>query len=183
MMTAKPQSLLRLIYNVLVGANKALVEVPNLELVGIDDDPITQNQFGGSKTLNIATAQVSGEILSVSLIATEDEVGGGGVIIKEAADLYIFRSDPSISAGDEIFTKAHAAIRVGDIHIPAGDWAANMNGTDTAGSSYTPSAFPFQTDSSGNLYVVYAHRGGTTINSAAGDDEQIEANFLIELRD
>ena len=183
MMTAKPQRLLRLILNVLTGANKALVELPNQELVGINDDPIAQNQFGESKTLNIATAQVSGEILSVSLIATEDDAGRGGIIIKEPADIYIFRSTLTINAGDEIFTKAQAALRIGHIHIPEGDWAANMNGTDTAGSSYTPAAFPFQTDSSGNLYLVYVHRGGTTINSVAGDDEQIEANFLIELRD
>lgn len=163
-----------------VMGNKPLKVIPNFELIAVNDAVIQQNEFGPTKTLNISSTQVSGEIIGVKIISSKD---GNGEIIKEPLDLFFFRSDPTISAGDNALMIAQANGCEGHIHIASGDWAASMSGTDTAGLASVPTAFSFQTDSSGNLYVAIAHRGPTTINSDAGDDEQIEATFHIRLDD
>lgn len=180
MMTAKPQSLLRSIYNVLVGANKSLVEIANRQLVGINDDAIAQNEFSNSVQLSVSGSQVTGEIIKVVVIRSED---GTGAILKEPLDLYFFRSDPLISAGDDVFAVAHANASVGDIHIAAGDYAADLAGTDTAGMATKLAADAFKTDTSGRLWVVMVNRGTTTINSVVGDDEQVEMTILFRLDD
>lgn len=159
---------------------KPLVTLRNQLLVDVNDGAIAQNQMSISRTLTVSDRQVTGEIIWVSLIVTEDNTGA---IIKEAADLLFFNTDPSTTSGAEILTKAVAATYEGSIHIPEGDWVVGLNGTDTAGVSDTPAAKSFETDSSGKLFVVYVHRGTTTLNSAANDDEQIELNIDIELKD
>lgn len=166
----------RIIYTKL----RPLVPLRNQILVDVNDGVITQNQMSISRTLSISAFKVTGEIIWASLVSTEDNTGA---IIKEAADLLFFNADPLTTSGAEILTKAAAATYEGSIHIPEGDWVAGLNGTDTAGVSDTPAAKSFETDSTGNLYVVYVHRGTTTLNSAANDDEQIELNLDIRLDD
>jgi len=162
---------------------RPIVPLRNEILVDINDTAIAQNQMSISRTLSISDRQVTAVVIWVSLIATEDDAGGGGVIIKEAADLLFFNTDPSTLSGASVLTKAAAALYEGSIHIPDGDWLASMSGTDTAGVSDTPAVKSFRTDANGNLFVVYVHRGTTTLNSAAADDEQIELNIDIRLED
>lgn len=162
-----------------VTQNKPLKIIPNIELIGIND-LVEQNKFGASKTINIANIQVSGEIIGVTLVTSFD---GGGAILKPAVDLFFFRSDPSISVADDALTIAAANASEGYIHIAAADYAGPGAGTDTAALAHVPVAFGFQTDSIGNLYVAMVNRATTTINSDAGDDEQVEITLKIRLDD
>jgi|TARA_Y100000310_G_C20673169_1_gene811407 hypothetical protein len=159
---------------------KPLELILNTELVGINEAQVDQHELGSTKTLSVADVQVSGEIIGVTLISSED---GTGAILKQAADIIISRSGVGFSAGDGIFTIAAANASDGFISVLAGDWMASMNGTDTAGMAHVVTAFPFRTDSSGNLYATFVNRGAVPINSDAGDDEQVEANFFIRLDD
>lgn len=145
----------------------------NFGLIGADDNNILQDTFGPSQELDVADARICGEIISVSLTSR------GGAIIKEAADLFVFRGDPSISAADNDYLAIHAYLLEGRIHIAAADWAEALAGTDTAGSSFTESRLPFETDDTGDLYLALAHRGTTEINPGAGDNEIIEATIHI----
>ncbi len=140
------------------------------ELIGVDQQ-VSQDQYSDSVEFDLLGAsedQRSGEILAVSLYATEDD---SGAIITEDGTLLFLDADPSISAGAASLGAAVWLTVIGSVTVAAADWVEDASG----GLFHAAVAIPFHALST--LYAVYLHRGATQWNSAAGDDEQLELNF------
>ena len=142
------------------------------ELVGINE-ALSASKYSASVgvTIDTSTAGISGEIVSVALIATEL---GSGAILQTAGRLYVFDTDPA-TAADAAALAANGADHkniVGSVKIASTDWGADANG----GVAYASVAIPFHQLST--LYFVFQpDSGATTINSAVGDDEELYLNF------
>lgn len=154
-------------------------EVENLELIG-PNETVDQDKWGGSVQLVVSSARATGDILSATLIATQD---GTGAILRNAIDIVIFRDDPSISPNTTLLSKANGNLVQGIIPVVAADWIAASSGTDVAGVAHVDVDTPFMTSSDGDLYVACVNRGATSYNSAAGDDEQLEVTFILRIDD
>lgn len=145
----------------------AILEGGLTELVGINEQ-VDQNDYSGSVEVALG-GTYSGEILSVGFYATED---GTGAVQDPAGILYVFDADPSISSGDTAMSAAERVTLLGKIAIAAGDWDTDANG----GFAYiTTQPIPFHALAS--LFFVWKHLDATSLNDAAGDDEQLEFNF------
>lgn len=158
--------------------NDRIIELSNIELIGVDDTEVSQNDFGDSQTLTVESdgEAMGGYIKLVTLIATTDDAGA---ILANAIDLYFFRADPEISAGDADLPAADAAMLIGKIEILEGDWDA---WTNSAIASLAVE-FPFHTDASGRLFVAAVNRSATAFNDGGTDDEVLELTLLIDRTD
>jgi hypothetical protein len=145
----------------------AMLEGGLTELVGINEQ-VDQNDYSGSVEVALG-GTYSGEILSVAFYATED---GTGAVQDSAGILYVFDADPSIASGDTAMTAAERVTVLGKLSIGAADWDADTGG----GLAYVnTSPIPFHALAS--LFFVWKHLDATSLNDAAGDDEQLEFNF------
>jgi hypothetical protein len=147
-----------------------ILELGLTELIGINEQ-VDQNDYSGSVAVSIASpegAPVSGEILSVCFYSTED---GSGAVQQPEGWLYILDADPAVSSGDTAITAAERVTVLGRVKLEAADWDVDANG-GTAYICDTPIAFHDLT----TLYLVFKLTSATSINSAAGDDEQLEIN-------
>jgi hypothetical protein len=137
------------------------------ELIGINEQ-VDQDDYSGSVEVTLLH-KGSGEILSFAFYNTED---GSGAILSPEGWLYILDADPAIASGDTAMTAAERVTVLGRVEVASGDWEADANG----GMAYiydTP--VPFHELSS--LFFVFKLTSATSMNSAAGDDEQLEFNF------
>ncbi|CAK0775245.1 hypothetical protein CCP3SC1AL1_770023 [Gammaproteobacteria bacterium] len=105
----------------------------------------------------------------MALYATED---GSGAVQDSAGILYVFDADPSISSGDTAISAAARVTTIGKIAIGAGDWDTDANG----GLAYV-SNLPIPFHAVSTLYFSWKHLDATSLNDAAGDDEQLEFNI------
>jgi hypothetical protein len=137
------------------------------ELVAADEQ-VDQNDYSGSVAVSLGL-HVSGEILQVTLYATET---GTGAVLTPAGTLFLFDADPSISSGDTAMTLAARQTVIAQIPVTTGDWKSDTNGASAAILD-SPVAF-HQVNS---LYFAWLHEDATSINSAAGDDESLDFNF------
>ena len=140
------------------------------ELVG-KDEQIDQNDFSGSVTLEVDqdTGQAcSGEFLSVMLMTLES---GSGAILQPTGQLILFDEDPNPTSGDTALTAAEWKTAIGYVDVEAGDWIADANGA----LAFKEIAIPFHDLQ--NVYAVWLHTLSTSINSAAGDDEELHCNL------
>lgn len=145
----------------------AILEGGLTELIGINEQ-VDQNEYCASVGVALG-GTYSGEILSVCLYSTED---GTGAVQTPEGWLYLLDADPATSAGDTSITAAERVTVTGRWKIETTDWETDANG----GTAYifdTP--VPFHALST--LYFVFKLLSATSINSAAGDDEQIEFSF------
>jgi len=143
-----------------------------LELVGVDEQ-VDQNDYGGAVSFTLPRESSSGEILGIAIISTED---GSGSVLEPTGKLFVFDADPSISTGDTSIAQASYAFLVGVIDIASGDWVADDNGA-IAYLTDIPIAFA----GAKTLWFAFLNTLATSINSAAGDDEQIEMRAFIRL--
>ena len=143
-------------------------EIGLLELVGINEQ-IDSGDFSGSVSYTFTTSNLaSGELLSFAFFATED---GSGAVLPSAGYLLIFDADPNPTSGDTALTAAEWLTLIGKVEIKATDWITDANG----GLAFIHDVpIPFHGVST--LYFVWMHNDATAINSAAGDDEQLELN-------
>jgi len=143
------------------------------ELIDKDDGAVAATQYSKSVSVTLnSTEYISGEILSFALYSSE--VGTGDVLLP-AGYIYIFDTDPAIASGDAALAAAGAEHKtlLGVITVNAYDWTSDANG-GVAYMSYQP--IPFKEIKT--LYVALKlATGATTINSAAGDDEEFHFRF------
>ena len=144
-----------------------LIEGGLTELVGINEQ-VDQNDYSGSIGVALAAA-CSGEIQQFCFYATED---GTGAVQDSAGVLIIMDADPSIASGDTAMTAAERVTVIGQVFVTAGDWV-----TDASGGSAFIYNQPVAFHSLATLYFVWFHQDATSLNDAAGDDEQLEFNF------
>jgi hypothetical protein len=146
-----------------------MLEAGIFELVGTDEQ-VDQDDYSGSVEVSLPTdGPVSGEILSVILISTED---GSGAVQTPNGKLIFLDADPAVTSGDTALAAAEWPTVLGVVDIATTDWTSDANG----GAAYiTDTPIPFHALSS--IFVTYKHEHATALNSAAGDDEQIECNF------
>ena len=145
-----------------------LREIGITELVD-KDDQVDQNDFSASIALavNIDALPMSGELLSVVLVTTEL---GSGAIMTPAGTLIFLDADPAVTAGDTAMTAAEWKTAIGTVDIAASDWISDAAG----GLVFKQIAVPFHELS--NVYAVWLHTDATSLNSAAGDDEEMHVN-------
>ena len=145
-----------------------IIEIGLTEIVD-KDDQVDQNDFSASVALAIGIGglPVSGELLSVILRTTEL---GSGAIMKPAGTLVFLDADPAVAAGDTALTVAEWATALGSVTVAVADWISDANG----GFVFQAIAIPFHELT--NLYAVWFHTDATSLNSAAGDDEELHIN-------
>lgn len=148
----------------------AILEAGVFELVGINEQ-VDQNDYGAEVEIALSTGAVSGEILSLTLISTEDKAEGG-TVQAPAGRVIFFDASPSVSAGDTAIAAASWPKVIGEIKVLASDWISDANG---AIACIKDQPLPFHALSS--LFAVWLHEDATSLNDAAGDDEQLEFNF------
>ncbi len=137
------------------------------ELIGINEQ-VDQNDYCGSVEVELLHP-ASGEILSFALYSTED---GSGSVQSPEGWLYVLDADPAIASGDTAMTAAERTTVLGRVKVESGDWETDANG----GLAYiydTP--VPFHHLAS--LFFAFKLTSATSLNDAAGDDEQLEFNF------
>jgi len=137
------------------------------ELIGADEQ-VDQNDYSGSVAVSLGL-HVSGEILQVTLYATET---GTGAVLYPAGTLFLFDADPSISSGDTAMTLAARQTVIAQIPVTTGDWKTDANGASAAILD-SPVAFHQVT----SLYFAWLHEDATSFNDGAGDDESLDFNF------
>ena len=139
------------------------------ELIGVDEQ-VDQNDYSGSVEVSLPYA-MSGEILSVMFYSTED---GSGSVQSPEGWLYLLDADPVVASGATSMTAAERVTVLGRVKLESSDWETDANG-GTAFIYDTP--IPFQQLSS--LFLVFKLTSATSLNDAAGDDEQLEVNLWI----
>lgn len=142
------------------------------ELIDKDDAAIAAGTYSDSVGVALA-GTYSGEVLQVCLYVSE--LAGGSVAdATNSGNIFIFDADPSITAADTDMAAAAAdhKLAIGYLPVLASDWKEDSNGGMVCVS--TPVAF----HAVGTLYFVWeSAAGATSINSAAGDDEEMHLNF------
>ena len=146
-----------------------VIEAGLTELIGINEQ-VDQNDYSGSVEVSLPYA-MSGEILSAMFYSTED---GSGSVQSPTGWLYILDADPAVASGDTAMTAAERVTVLGRVKLESGDWETDANG-GTAFIYDTP--IPFHHLSS--LFLVFKLTSATSLNDAAGDDEQLEVNLWI----
>ncbi len=146
-----------------------ITETGIAELVG-KNEQIDQYDFTGSIDLavGIGGLPVSGEFLS--LILTTLETGSGAVMVP-AGVLLLFDADPNPTPGDTALTAAEWKTAIGSVAIAATDWISDANGSH----AFKAIAIPFHDLTS--IYAVWYHTDATSLNDAAGDDEELHCNL------
>ncbi len=147
------------------------IETGIAELIGINE-VVAQNQFSKSITVSVAhgTGEAqSGEIDQIGIYMSED---GTGAIQAVDGNLLFLDADPAVSAGDAALAAAEWLTIFGQVAFVAADFVTDANG-----------GFAFKTDISvrfhslTNIYLAFLLTSATSINSLAGDDEQMEVNL------
>jgi len=139
------------------------------ELVGVDEK-VDQNDYSGSVDVDVSPGPqpASGTFLAFAFYQTEDS---GGDILSVDGILYILDADPAVSSGDTALAATEWPTVLGTVAVAAADWSADAAG----GVAYiTDTEVPFHAVST--LYFVFKLTSATSINSDAGDDEQLEFN-------
>lgn len=144
----------------------ALLEGAVTELIGINEQ-VDQNEYAASVGVSLG-GTYSGEILQITLIATED---GTGAVIGQDGVLFFMDADPATTAGDTALAATEWPTVIAKIPVTGNDYSTDAGGG--AVTITTPVAF----HALSTIYVVYQHTGATSFNDAAGDDEQLEVNF------
>jgi len=135
-----------------------------LELVGINE---RVDQYEYSQEVEQAFSRtISGEILNVTLISTED---GSGAVLRPEGTLFGLNADPNVSVGATTLGAANFPKVVAQVEIDSSLWSTNDTGGAVASKAV---AFAFESVSS--LFWVFQLKSATSINDAAGDDEQLE---------
>ena len=139
------------------------------ELIG-KNEQVDQNDFTGSVDLavGIDDLPVSGEFLSLMLMTLET---GTGAVMTPAGTLILFDADPNPTSGDTALTAAEWKTAIGSVDIAAADWISDANG----GHVFKQIAVPFH--DLANVYAVWFHTDATSLNDAAGDDEELHCNL------
>ena len=145
-----------------------ILEAGVTELVGINEQ-VDQNDYSGSVAISLGAQPVSGEILAFAFYATED---GSGAILQSTGKLILFDADPAVTSGDTALAAAEYPTILGVVEVGSSDWHA-----DTAGAVAYITDTPVPFHALATLDAVWFHSAATSINSAAGDDEQLELNF------
>ena len=144
------------------------------ELIGINEQ-VDQNDYSGSVDVDVSPGPqpASGVIHQWMFYQTEDS---GGAILSPAGTLYILDADPAVASGATAMTAAEWVTVLGTVDVLASDWSA-----DAAGSIATIKDQPVWFHALSTLYFTFKLTSATSINSAAGDDEQLEFNALMQL--
>ena len=138
-----------------------------LELIEINDAATAQGSYSKPATLLLdADKGQSGEIDGATMIMTQD---GSGAIIAEDGTLLVFSSLPTVVSGATDLPKADRRNIIGQIQFLAADWDSDTLGA----SAYSKDPIIFK--ELNRLFFVWHHLGATTINSAGGDDERLQA--------
>lgn len=144
------------------------------EIIGINDTAVDQNDYSKSVSVDISSGggqPVSGCIEAFAFYQTED---AGGAILSPAGTLYVLGADPEVASGDTALAAAEWPTVLGAVDVAATDWKTDATGS-VAHITDTPVWFhPLAT-----LYFVFKLTSATSINSAAGDDEQLEFNAWL----
>lgn len=138
------------------------------ELIGVDEK-VDQNDYSGSVSVDLPGKNpVSGEILSILMISTED---GTGAVQAIDGELFILDADPAVVSGDTALAAAEWPTVLGSVAITNTDFVG-----DTAGkvNYITNVQIPFHSLTA--LYFVLLLTSATAVNSDAADNEQIEFN-------
>ena len=138
------------------------------ELIGINEQ-VDQNEYCASVGVALGGA-FSGEIGAVCLYSTED---GSGAVQQPEGWLYVFDANPEIANGATAMTAAARSTILGRVKVASADWEADANGATAYLLLTEP--IPFHTLST--LYFAFKLTSATSLNDAAGDDEQLEFNF------
>jgi hypothetical protein len=147
-----------------------LVEGGLTELVGINEAAIATGQFSDEVGVALGST-MSGEILEVCAYQTED--GTGAILSDLDFTMYIFDADPGITIADADITAAAAVTLMATLDFANGSFIFGGN----AAMQCQTVALPFHALST--IYFAIESDGATSINSAAGDDEQVEFNFWV----
>ncbi len=147
----------------------AITETGIGELIG-KNEQVDQNDFSGSLELAIGIDDipVSGEFLSIILMTLET---GSGAVQTPAGTLILFDADPAPTPGDTALTAAEWKTAIGSVDIAASDWISDANGSHV----FKAIAIPFHDLTS--VYAVWFHTDATSLNDAAGDDEELHCNL------
>ena len=139
------------------------------ELIG-KNEQIDQNDYTGSLalTVGIDSLPVSGEFLSLMLMTLET---GSGAVQTPAGSLFLFDADPNPTAGDTSLTAAEWKTLLGRVDVSASDWISDANGA----VAYLDIAVPFH--DLATVYAVFKLTSATSLNDAAGDDEELHCNL------
>ena len=148
------------------GEISGICEIGLTELVD-KDDQVDQNDFSASIALSPDDPPASGEFLSLALVTTEL---GTGAILTPSGTLIFLDADPAVAAGDTALAAAEWKTAIGFVDIAASDWISDANG----GLVSKIIAIPFHELTT--IYAVWLHTDATSINSAAGDDEEMHIN-------
>jgi len=147
---------------------KDIIVSPVAELVGIND-AVAASEYTNSVKI-VFPHEVSGEIVSVALYATED---GSGAVQQVTGNVLFLSADPAVSAGDTAISAAEWLTVIGGTAVTSANWAADANG----GIGYVVTGIPF-TDLSA-MYAVMKFDASSAMNDAGGDDEQLELKVRI----
>ena len=146
-----------------------ILEAGIFELVGVDEQ-VDDDDYSGSVEVVLPTdGPVSGEILNVLLISTED---GSGSVQQPNGKLIFLDADPAVASGDTALAAAEWPTVLGVVDVETTDWTADAAG----GAAYivnTPICF----HALSSIFVVWKQEHATSLNSDAADDEQLECNF------
>jgi hypothetical protein len=158
----------------LVKPYSGILELGLTELVGINEQ-VDQNDYSGSVDIDVSPGPQpsSGVIHTWAFYQTEDD---GGAILSPAGTLYVLDADPAVSSGDTALAAAEWVTVVGTVTVGASDWTTDANGS----VAYIVDS-PIYFHRVATLYFTFKLTSATSINSAAGDDEQLEFNGWYQL--
>jgi len=144
------------------------------ELIGINEQ-VDQNDYSASVEVDVSPGSnpASGVIHQWMFYQTED---GSGAILSPAGTLFILDADPAVANGDTALAAAEWVTVVGTVDVLAGDWI-----TDANGSVAVIKDQPVYFHDVDSLFFTFKLTSSTSINSAAGDDEQLEFNAEMQL--
>lgn len=140
-----------------------------VELVG-KNEQIAQDQFSEPVAVPMNEQQHGGIIQSITLFQT---VEGSGALLDADGVVLIFPSNPANSAGDTDLAAAAWKTCLGAAPVASTDWVKGAANGEVAFLKDVNIPFPFAQ----NLYLVFQLISATAINSAAGDDEVLEAQI------
>lgn len=141
------------------------------ELIGINET-VAQNNF--SKSVAVALPLLSsGELLTFQLVSQET---GAGAVIQATGKLFVFDTDPTVTANDAALAVADWPTVIGIVDVAAGDWVADANG---AGATIVDTPIAFHRLST--LYFVFRLTSADGYNTAAGDDEKLSVRVWMRI--
>lgn len=149
--------------------------IPAAVTVIADDDQVDQNEWSDAVAVALG-ATVSGWITAIQIIQTE--TGSGAILSDLAFEVFLFASDPSLSAGASTLTAAQDAVRIpgGRVVIENDDIEVYADHAIADIVLEKPIAFA----SLSTIYAAIKSTGATSINSDAGDNEVVTVRLTVE---